>query len=181
MEIGQYYGFNQTFRNPDTNYPHQNDDLVVKEQFKKGKSDTHENWVQMFKSLEPFSKNSLYELFATDRLEVENDGRVYVPEGTNCNSFGILRIQIKSSNLNVETKTFGKKPRLRFKDGNETFINLSYTGDWILTQECFDVQTDILMIIGFGRPWEGNKKIPFPIKRCDLIAVGIVYRNYVSY
>ena len=74
-----------------------------------------------------------------------------------------------------------KKPRLRFKDGNETFINLSYTGDWILTQECFDVQTDILMIIGFGRPWEGNKKIPFPIKRCDLIAVGIVYRNYVSY
>ena len=107
--------------------------------------------------------------------------KVYVPEGTNCNSFGILRIKIQPSNLKLETKNFGKKPRLRFKDRNETFINLSYTGDDVVTQECIDLQTDVLMIVGFGRPWEGNKKIPFPIKRCYLIAVGIVYRNYISY
>ena len=181
MDSGQYYGFDKTFCNPDTSYPHKNNDLVVKEQFKKGTSDTDENWVNMFKNLEPFSKNSVHELFATDRLVVENDGRVYVPEGTNCNSFGIMRIEIQPSNLKLETKTFGKKPRLRFKDGNETFINLSYTGDDVVTQECFDLQTDVLMIVGFGRPWEGNKKIPFPIKRCYLIAVGIVYRNYISY
>ena len=87
MDAGQYYGFNKTFRDPDTSYPHKNNDLVVREQFKKGTSDTDENWVQMYKNLEPFSKNSVHELFATDRLVVENDGRVYVPEGTNCNSF----------------------------------------------------------------------------------------------
>ena len=84
MDAGQYYGFDKTFRDPDTSYPHKNNDLVVKEEFKKGMSDTDENWVQMYKNLEPFSKNSVHELFATDRLEVENDGKVYVPEGTNC-------------------------------------------------------------------------------------------------
>ena len=43
MDVGQYYGFDKTFRDPDTSYPHKNNDLVVKEQFKKGTSDTHEN------------------------------------------------------------------------------------------------------------------------------------------
>ena len=75
MDVGQYYGFDKTFRDPDTSYPHKNNDLVVKEQFKKGTSDTDENWVQMYKNLEPFSKNSVHELFATDKLEVENDGK----------------------------------------------------------------------------------------------------------
>jgi len=55
MDAGQYYGFNKTFRDPDTSYPHKKNDLVVKEQFKKGTSDTDENWVNMFKNLEPFS------------------------------------------------------------------------------------------------------------------------------
>ena len=181
MNAGQYYGFNKTFRDPDTSYPHKNNDLVVKEQFKKGTSDTHENQAKMYKDLAPFSKSSLHELFASDRLEVENDGKVYVPEGTNCNSFGILRIKNEPFNINVEIRTKGRKPKISFKDRNETFINPSYTGDDVVTKECFDLQIDVLMIVGFGRPWEGNKKIPFPIKRCYLIAVGIVYRNYLSY
>ena len=175
MDAGQYYGFNKTFRDPDTSYPHKNNDLVVKEQFKKGTSDTDENWVQMYKNLEPFSKNSVHELFATDRLEVENDGKVYVPEGTNCNSFGILRIKNEPSNINVETRTKGRKPKISFKDGGENRINLSYTGDDPLKQEYFDnMQTDVLIILGFARPWKGTFN-HFAIKRCTLIAVGIVY------
>ena len=177
MDVGQYYGFNKAFRDPDTCYPHKNNDLVVDGQFKTGKSDTDENKEQMYKNLEPFAKKSLHELFANEGLEVEYNGRVYELERTNCNSFGILRIKNEPYNINVETRTKGRKPKISFKDRNETFINLSYTGDDVVTQECFDVQTDVLMIVGFGRPWEGNKKIPFPIERCYLIAVGIVYRT----
>ena len=62
--------------------------------------------------------------------------KVYVPEGTNCNSFGILRIKNEPSNINVETRTKGRKPKISFKDRNETFINLSCTGDDVVTQEC---------------------------------------------
>ena len=56
MDVGQYYGFNKTFGDPDTCYPHKNNDLVVDEQFKTGTSDTDENKEQMYKNLEPFAK-----------------------------------------------------------------------------------------------------------------------------
>ena len=175
MDAGQYYGFNKTFRDPDTSYPHKNNDLVVDGQFKTGKSDADENKEQMYKNLEPFAKNSLYELFATEWLEVEENGSVYVPEGTKCNSFGILRIKTTSSDINVETRKNRRDQRIGFKDGGENRINLSYTGDDPLKQEYFDnMQTDVLIILGFARPWKGTFN-HFAIKRCTLIAVGIVY------
>ena len=88
-----------------------------------------------------------------------------------------MRIKTKSSNIIIETRTSRNNPRIAFKDASETSINLSYTGDDSLKQEYFDnMQTDILIIVGFARPWKGTFN-QFPVKRCYLIAVGIVCFN----
>ena len=43
MKVGGYYGFEKTFKNPETQYPHKNNDIVVKNKVRSGGSDPMEN------------------------------------------------------------------------------------------------------------------------------------------
>ena len=50
------------------------------------------------------------------------NGNNYVLDGTNCNSFGILKIKLESLSFEIVPK-----PRLKFRDGRNNYFNISWT------------------------------------------------------
>jgi len=49
---------------------------------------------QLYQHLERFVKNSIFEIFNEEILEVGGNGKSYVLDGTNCDSFGILKAKV---------------------------------------------------------------------------------------
>ena len=121
----------------------------------------------------PFAKYSVTDIFPSC------NGERYVLDGTNCNSFGILNIKIES--LEFEVAGGGgprRRPRLKLKDGRKNYFNLSWTSEESLEEKYQELAqkksgTDILVILGLGRPWNGE--FNFQIKRCYILAIGIVH------
>lgn len=62
---------------------------------------------QLYQHLERFAKNSIFEIFNEKILEVGGNGKSYVLDGTNCDSFGILKAkvnEIKFKHLKSKSK-----------------------------------------------------------------------------
>ena len=165
MQVGAFYGFKKTFRNPSTDYPHKSNDIVVAEELKEG-SFTQE---AMYGHLLPFAKTSVNEIF-NDMLTIQNNGKCYVHEGTKCESIGIIKVKSKSISFETECK-----PRLNFSDATNQTFDLSWTSSEDLNSAKEKVacgtDNDILIIVGLCRPWDGNGSFPRP--RCYMIAIGL--------
>ena len=162
MQVGSFYGFKKTFRNPSTDYPHKSNDIVVAEELKEG-SFTQE---AMYEHLLPFAKTSVNEIF-NDMLTIQDNGKCYVHEGTKCESFGIVKVKSKSISYD--------KPRLNFSDATNQTFNLSWTSsedlDSAKERVACGTDNDLLIIVGLGRPWDYDGFFQRP--RCYLIAIGL--------
>ena len=69
-----------------------------------------------------------------------------------------------------------QKSRIKFRDGRKNYFNLSWTSEDSLEkyQDLLQTnkETEVLVILGLGRPWSGDFK--FHVKRCYILAIGIL-------
>ena len=188
LEVGSFYGFKQAYRDPDTKYPHKNDDFVVDQQFKIGGQDEED----MFTILKKYAENDLSDLFhgklVFDYNQIEKHYKAYVTEGVDCPSYGILRLKV----CNVKFHQMGKKKVqqfLRVKDGKGKIIKLSWTSlDHLGLNDFSDLKEEkqgiekispneeVLIFVGLARGWTGFgqwKENP----RCYSIALGISFKS----
>ena len=84
-------------------------------------------------------KRSVTEIFPTC------NGESYVLDGTNCNSFGILKIKLESLSFEIALK-----PRLKFRDRNGNFFNISWTSEESLRKykDLAPKTREVLVILG---------------------------------
>ena len=168
IQIGGFYGFKKTFRNPRTVYPHKSNDIVVADELKVGSSDPKSNLKKMYDHLLPFCKTSVQEIF-NDKLTIQENGKCYAFEGTTCQSFGIVKVEAKSLAFDFETK------RLEFSDSTDQTFDISWTSmedlDSAKEKVACRSNDDILIIVGLARPWSCNGT--FTIPRCYLLAIGL--------
>ena len=166
MQVGGFYGFKKTFRNPKTDYPHKSNDIVVTEELKVGSSEPRSNLKKMYEHLLPFAKTSIKEIF-NDKLTIQENGKCYAFEGTKCESFGILKVEAKSLAFGFDTK------RLKFSDSTNQTFDISWTSieDLARAKEKVNCGTDVLIILGLARPWNANGNFSRP--RCYLLAIGL--------
>ena len=81
-------------------------------------------------------------------------GWKFVPEGTNCRSVGVLRVQGKNVWLHYQTDV--DRHRLQFRDANETFLNLPLTAVTYPDISLCHPEEYVLILIGLGRPYAGD-------------------------
>ena len=86
MEVGSFYGFRHIFKQPKTSLPHQKDDLVVMEKFKKGGYfDCKDNCTEkLYPMLDELSKNTVLDAFGIKNdfdLVIKANGKNFVYEG----------------------------------------------------------------------------------------------------
>ena len=195
IRIAGYYGFKVHYENFEhfndglvfnscSEFPHRINDLVVEPIVKPGNCDTLDNILDLYDILNPYSKMKLEEIFSSAKISCTSTGRCYVYEGSQCASFGILRINLSSLEFNIENEN--KKPRLCFFD---TTRNQRYNLSWTSHESLSDkkdrareisksfMDDEALLLIGLGRGWRGKGEILLSQRRCFLLALGLLLKN----
>ena len=89
MEVGKTYQFQEVLEDVETEYPHKNDDFLVKsDEVNEVQSDSTRS---LYQQLHFLSQPTLVSLFGQNVVVDPNSHKVYVNEGEKCASYGILR------------------------------------------------------------------------------------------
>ena len=172
MEIGGFYGFEHIYRHPETDFPHKNDDLIVRRHYEEAKSNMQLNTfeerlekISIYSKLLPLAKYTVSEIFDTDDFVKQSNGKWYTYEGVNCNSIGVLKVQ----NYMMYENGYGKT-MVDFQDKTGQSFTAAWTGETALRilEGFFN---DYLLILGLGRPWKVSPSDPR--RECWMLAVGL--------
>ena len=184
MELGAFYGFSNTFLDPDTSKPHHNNDLLVTEHIKSGESEPKDNLNKLYEYLLPLSKEKIPDLFGSNEIYNAYKTKAYVEEGVDCNSFGILKTKVKNVDFIVQDNK--DKLRLQIEDDEEGRNNnliMSWTSleDVCAKKKLLEKsnQDDFcLVIIGLGRSFNPDNQ--WSKGRCYFLAIGAVTNVIIS-
>ena len=195
IKIAGYYGFKVHYAkiehfndglvfNSYSDFPHRINDLVVDPTVKPGNCDTLDNILDLYNLLYPHSKMKLEDIFSSAKIICTSTGRCYIYEGSQCASFGILRINFSSLQFNIENEN--QKPRLCFSD---TTTNQRYNLSWTSHESLSDkkdrareiskrsMDDEALLLIGLGRGWRGKGEMLLSQRKCFLLAIGLLLSN----
>ena len=171
MEVGVCYEFEEAYSLPNTILPHCNDDILVRESVKLREFNTGE----LYDNLLPVAETSLFDIFPQEHIAWFKNGGAYVPEGTNCPSVGVLKID-DLSGIDFTTKT--SKDFMKITVSDNTSVNLPWTSTEPLSKKRDMVlespEKEPLVIIGLGRGFNGNGK--WKTNRCSLLAVNMILK-----
>ena len=170
MEVGGFYGFQHIYRHPKTEFPHNNDDLIVKRHYEDAKSNTKLDTIEghlekalIFDKLLPLAKHTVSDIFGKGNFVKKSNGKCYTKPGVDCNSIGVLNVKTFKT-----YEDFDGKRLVEFTDKTgQTFV-AKWTGEENInsTLELFSHK---LLILGLGRPWSKDD----PIKKCWMMAIGL--------
>uniref|UniRef100_A0A7M5UXT8 Dual OB-containing domain-containing protein n=1 Tax=Clytia hemisphaerica TaxID=252671 RepID=A0A7M5UXT8_9CNID len=167
--IGQYYDFTL---NVDveriTKFPHQNEDLTVKNSPEEDYSRAN---INLFGTLEPYSKNDLQLLFGGLAEVTQSTRKVWVEEGTVCPSFEVFKCYGR------DLQFISSDTKLRIQTDVQDFIlswtSSDYIEDEVLTR---NHEIEVLVLIGLGRGFRKGRE-NWPRKRCYALALGLYFRT----
>ena len=172
MEVGKTYQFQEVMKDVDTEYPHKNDDFLVKsdEVNKVERVQTR----SLFQQLKFLSQPTLVSLFGQNVVINPNTHSVYVNEGEMCASYGILRIE--RSSVNFENQY--NKDLLIVRDNDGCLMKLSWTSvEQVQKIEAQMARTapgdEVLVFIGLGRGFSPQGKFNPP--RCYALGLGVFF------
>ena len=96
MTVGAFYRFQSVFRDPTTNLPHKNIDLIVTKEYKCGEADPCDNLEECYHWMSQMKLvcNTISEIFP--KMIFPERGTPYVVKGENSQSVGILKVKLKN-------------------------------------------------------------------------------------
>ena len=130
----------------DLTKPHGNEDVLIFPHFVNLR---YEHPYTIYCILWQLSQTSVSDIFGPQHSDWK-----FVPEGTNCRSVGVLRVQGKNVWLHYQTDV--DRHRLQFRDANETFLNLPLTAVTYPDISLCHPEEYVLILIGLGRPYAGD-------------------------
>ena len=181
LEVGHFYGFKKKLQDPATQYPHKNDDILVSQKVDKPYGDgfMELDHPGVFEKLEEKAKTNFFSLWNGKAIHDSKTKKVYIREGQNCPSYGVLKV--KMSLLKFIRKEGKNGSIMVLLDDKGTIIKLPWTSmdsplndiEYMIKDQLKIKDSIVLIFVGLGRGYNGKPFHQWQENRCYSIALGI--------